>query len=149
MKTPLALVAIAVLSLGLGSHADAQTPLRVCGVVTAYFVSDIPAGGRIELDGTNYPIASSASFQRTTPLPAVTVGSRVCVEGTRSSDGRLLDFTVTPVAVPSASTPGQLPSTGTRSASGTAESPAALGVGLAIETLILVGWAGRKRLGVR
>ena len=53
------LALIALLALGMG--ADAATPIRVCGKVTDYFVSDIASGGRIEIDGKNYPIASSAS----------------------------------------------------------------------------------------
>ncbi len=100
MRITLGLLVIALL-LASGPAA-AATPIHVCGKVTAYFVSDIASGGLIELDGKNYPIASSASFPRTRPLPAVQVGTSVCVDGTVDDSGRLLDFTVTAAASPSA-----------------------------------------------
>ena len=109
MRSTLGLLVIALLMAS--GPAAAATPIHVCGKVTAYFVSDIPSGGRIELDGKNYPIASSASFQRTRPLPTVQVGTSVCVDGMVDDSGRLLDFSVTAAASPSAATPSTLPST--------------------------------------
>lgn len=109
MRSTLGLLVIALL-LASGPAA-AATPIHVCGKVTAYFISDLASGGRIELDGKNHPIASSASFPRTRPLPAVQVGTSVCVDGTVDDSGRLLDFTVTAAASPNAATPSSLPST--------------------------------------
>ncbi len=88
--------------------ASSAAAIHVCGKVTAYFVSDIPSGGLIEIDGHNYPIASSASLrpgQRTLPLPSVQVGSDVCLDGTTSDSGALLDFTVTPRTSQSSAAP--------------------------------------------
>jgi hypothetical protein len=88
--------------------ASASAAIHVCGKVTAYFVSDIPSGGLIEIDGRNYAIASSASLrpgQRTLPLPSAQVGSDVCLDGTTSDSGALLDFTVTPRTSQSSAAP--------------------------------------------
>jgi hypothetical protein len=87
------------------ASAEAAAPIHVCGTVTDYFVSDIASGGRIEIDGKNYPIASSASNTRTKPLPMVDVGSAICLDGTLDDQGTLLDFAVVPRTSGSASPP--------------------------------------------
>lgn len=94
------IMAVLILAAGMlalvGHPADADSPVHICGTVTEYFVSDIPSGGFIEIDGKGYPIASSASYSRRQPLPDVRVGSDVCLDGTANDTGALLDFVVTP-----------------------------------------------------
>ncbi len=92
MKRVAAAFVLLLTILPIGS-AQAAGTIHVCGVVTEYFVSDIASGGRITIAGTSYRIASSASFQRTRPLPDITVGSNVCIDGTTNDAGDLLDFT--------------------------------------------------------
>ncbi len=135
--------------LGMSVHADAATPIHVCGIVTEYFVSDIPSGGLIEIDGKNYPIASSASYRRTLPLPDVKVGADICLDGTVNEAGDLLDFTITPRGNPSPS----LPATAARSPAPEAAAPASeapsLVLPFAAAVLVLAAGAALVLLGIK
>lgn len=138
------LVLLTLLLLATAQAADAATPIHVCGIVTEYFVSDIPSGGLIEIDGKQYPIASSASYPRAAPLPDVAVGSRICLDGTIDESGRLLDFTISPL---SSASPAASPSAATPSAAGTtrplaqAETPWPLIVAGALVAVVVLATA--------
>lgn len=143
MKAGLTVILLVLVGpLGMSMHADAATPLHVCGIVTDYFVSDIPSGGRIEIDGKNYPIASSASYRRTLPLPDVKIGTDICLDGTVNEAGDLLDFTITLRTNPLPS----LPATAARSPAVQTPGPA---LPFATAILVLAAGAALALLGMK
>jgi len=146
MQRVLTFLATGTLFAVLGvAAAGAAGPFHVCGTVTEYFVTDIPSGGLIAIDGKNYPIASSASYTRKQPLPDVQKGANVCVDGTTNDSGQLLDFTVTPIASQNSASASPSATTGPQ-VDARSDFPTAVWA-IALVALVAVGaaWVLRRR----